>query len=324
VILMVAHAVISLVMSLVAPRFQEYGLEEGRAERRESRSMSTKDGPSRSHPTTRTWSSHKNETTANTSNRIFVYLAYDKTGSSSMLSMLAKRQQAYGWPSYGRRYNHPCIHHHKRLDNPESDGNGCFSVPSGDVVVQYCSGRQCPRTDFCNVVGRPCRIFTLLRHPLARLQSAYSYFCLSCEEHGRQCRGYQDPVHLVCPNMTLVEYARYFGSFYLGPLTSMRYHASCSAWREADQFLAETFVLLTELDLTRNRPYEGLGLWLDDEWVRAQIRHVNNIHPHHNAQQVPPELHHILRADIWLYERALKRRLGILYDETAHPAGCTL
>lgn len=43
----------------------------------------------------------------------------------------------------------------------------------------------------CSTTPRPCAMFTLLRNPLARLLSGYSYFCKACQEHGRQCPGYR-------------------------------------------------------------------------------------------------------------------------------------
>ena len=90
-----------------------------------------------------------------------------------------------GWA----RARAPTTSHHPSLSSHRTARRHCCTtVPGRDVVMGYCSHASCVRPRFCERNWfRPCRQFTLLRHPISRLLSAYSYFCRSCEEGGRQC-----------------------------------------------------------------------------------------------------------------------------------------
>ena len=66
------------------------------------------------------------------------------------------------------------------------------------------TNRQRPSVHFCERAppSRPCRYFTMLRHPIDRLLSVHAFHCVSCGGAGRQCGEDADP-RLACPNMSL-------------------------------------------------------------------------------------------------------------------------
>mmetsp|Transcript_43149 Transcript_43149/g.142820 ORF Transcript_43149/g.142820 Transcript_43149/m.142820 type:complete len:392 (+) Transcript_43149:127-1302(+) len=131
---------------------------------------------------------------------IFAYAAFDKVGATTFRTILSARER---------------LHNRSYLCDPwfARHRGGCRDVP-GEAVVNVGADRG---FDFCERQGRPCRYFTLLRHPLERIRSAHAYFCVACSEHHRQCGGHD--VHqwggrLSCPNMSLAAYARTVGSVY--------------------------------------------------------------------------------------------------------------
>lgn len=102
-------------------------------------------------------------------------------------------------------------------------GSDCSRVPDGDIA--QINGK------YCDAVSetRDCRPFTLLRHPMDRLVSAYNYFCLSCAQGGKACNRETifpenqsgNPYPYTCPDMTIVDYAKHLGSYYVS------YFADC-------------------------------------------------------------------------------------------------
>lgn len=142
---------------------------------------------------------------------IFGYLAFGKVGSTSFRHALAQRELLHNRTSHGVFYsNLICDTWHDRLAT-----HGCADIEDYAAVnVAAYNGFH-----FCEKQSpRPCRYFTLLRNPVNRLKSAFSYFCTSCEENGRQCDGGFDVRQyagmLTCPNMTFLDYAGAFQSVY--------------------------------------------------------------------------------------------------------------
>lgn len=131
---------------------------------------------------------------------LYVFLAFDKVGSTSMRDWM-KALSADG-------ETNPC--------NTWTDGiEKCRNLPGGSFVNEGAMYGF----DFCEklVLDRPCQYFTILRDPIQRILSSYKYFCVECQENGRQCIGGSEALYrkvLRCPNMTIVEYARALGSPY--------------------------------------------------------------------------------------------------------------
>jgi len=153
---------------------------------------------------------------------IFAFVAFDKVGSTSLRQILRTREKLH---------NHSgVLDDHAAWDTDREDG---IAHPICDPIVDQFKG-GCQDVDnyasvnigahdvrgfhFCERQRRPCRYFTLLRHPIERLRSAHSYFCEGCKEGGRQCVGGRDVQQwggaLTCPNMSLAAYARAIGPVY--------------------------------------------------------------------------------------------------------------
>jgi hypothetical protein len=118
------------------------------------------------------------------------FVDFDKTGSSTLRSVLAARGIAHGWrkPEGDTGVCHALHHgvgHPSRYAEGLAPGGPprCYGAHEGSVVqTEY---------GFCGLLTkytqRQCRYFTLLREPRSRLVSAWNYFCLQCHEGGRQC-----------------------------------------------------------------------------------------------------------------------------------------
>ena len=134
---------------------------------------------------------------------IFLFLGLDKTGSTTIQTLLMRFLPE---GSYVSAKTDCQVHENTRIFYT-------FSM-RGDFDM---SVKLSPRT---------VRFFTVLRDPYERLESAYNYFCASCEEGGRQCRSEKTFVdgkrikprrehELTCPNMTMLEYADAFQDIYV-------------------------------------------------------------------------------------------------------------
>ena len=150
------------------------------------------------------------------------------------------------------------------------------------------------------VIDRPCHYFTILREPVARLVSAYNYFCLSCSEDGKFChalpRNTSAPhFNAVCPNMPFLEFASIFANMYTWHFSG-RWHPA--SWQrefyggymqgfardapltEADLAAAKTalnasdmLVLLTdELSDASPSAWDKLDAWLAGTRAAAALR----------------------------------------------------
>lgn len=259
-------------------------------------------------------------------NGVLFYVAFDKAGSTTLRRKFAQREMHYNWPRYGPNME-PCHISHKG----KSDASGnCSSVPDGDIIVGY--GMRGPPT-FCESSHRHCRYFTLLRHPVSRIRSAYNYFCVRCSEGGRQCSGSEDPTRLTCPNMTIIDYARYFGSIYTRAFAPKGYallrdtdslpeklHAftrglsqSLSAVQAADAYLHSILVLLVEEDLMSMGSLERLGGWIPDPWFApgkgSKLPTENQGGSKQHARSVPTGVLDALAEDIELWTRCYNRSL---------------
>lgn len=65
------------------------------------------------------------------------------------------------------------------------------------------------------------KYFTLLRHPMARMQSAYDYFCRDCAENGRFCKNkrFRARNGNLCPSMEVHDFAFLVGNAYVHELS---------------------------------------------------------------------------------------------------------
>ena len=114
---------------------------------------------------------------------LYVYVAFDKTGSTTVTGVLRQLGSAFVAP--------------RAPDKTK-----------GWVAYSYA---MYANFDAKFVERRPRRYFTLIRKPIDRLESAYNYFCLACAEQHRQCRSKEAPE--ICPDLALHDYARAFGIY---------------------------------------------------------------------------------------------------------------
>ena len=150
----------------------------------------------------------RSQSVLNFGDGVLVYLQFAKVGSGS-LRMLMNR-----WAGRYRMYPSLSVNSHLRNGSIEAPGRWPSHYP---YVVQSKYG-------FCNVFWqkRPCTYFTLLRHPVARLKSAFDYFCRSCAENGRYCNNAANLVSRSgerCPNMSLLNFAHLEGNMYTHELS---------------------------------------------------------------------------------------------------------
>ena len=147
---------------------------------------------------------------------VFVFISFEKVASNTLFHAFEERSRLRGLPSLS--YN--CSSWKRIL----FDSRLCYSHYVGR---SYCAGVQPGavvldnRYGWCESVGagRTCRYFTVLREPLERMVSSYNYFCVGCADNNAHCsrrfnhdssRGLDQGRKraIVCPNMTLLEYAR--------------------------------------------------------------------------------------------------------------------
>jgi hypothetical protein len=273
-------------------------------------------------------------TPGGTTGPIYSYIAFDKVGSTLMRKILMKRQANISPACFNYLEQRP-----KRSERPppicdmhEISAESCYAKSCDFTVTQIDGMKHETLNQFCGgahtktLVPRPCYYFTLLRDPVARLHSAHAYFCLACKENGRQCAGNKGERwgygSLPCPNMTVVEYARYFGNVYTRSFSAKStlqatggIQAPSVDAEKADHFLQQIFVML-EPDLANPSPFRPLADWMDDPMSSHlsqldapqvnQFASASGKKAHHHAED--PEVSQALAEDIWLYERVLARR----------------
>lgn len=238
---------------------------------------------------------------------VYSYVAFDKVGSTMMRYVLSEREA---------RLTRRRLKGYSIICNPLFYSHQCRAVHDTAVVNLWGMNGF----NYCETVvpHRPCKYFTLLRHPIARLASAYSYFCQGCAEHGRQCSGQRkagsaprrassvdigagnSSLKLTCPHMTIEQYAEYFGNVYTRAFAPhWHWHqAPADATKAAEMFLRSIFVM-TEQDLAQDLPFARLGTWLNDSAL-AQHKSVISHHRSHSST-TPAALETILADDIRLY-----------------------
>jgi hypothetical protein len=157
---------------------------------------------------------------------VLVFLQLGKVGSSTMRTHLRSvLKGARNLPNAGHAHDLRISRGPSRLGR----------VPVARGFFGLCS------TVWETSPNLPCAYFTLLRHPVARIISAYAYFCRACSERGRRCK--QDSfkhspfLPRVCPDLTITEFARLHGQYYVELLSGLSACASCdlSALREQPQ-----------------------------------------------------------------------------------------
>lgn len=155
------------------------------------------------------------------------WVMFGKVGSSTMRNILQRRARAMKLVAHvadkdpSKRMNGLirssglCFWGHEyqpEFINPKT--LPCASQPDGAVILSLYHG-------YCDMLGgaRPCREMTLLRDPIDRLISEYSYFCQSCSEHRLRCKlhpgekedwekhHHGQPMPALCPNVSLIEWA---------------------------------------------------------------------------------------------------------------------
>lgn len=145
---------------------------------------------------------------------LLVYIRNGKTGSTTVLGHL-RAVLRHSVPMY--HYVHsPSMPHGKLAEHKLVSGG--FGVCH---ALWHAEGR----------VDLPCAHFMVLREPLARIVSSYSYFCVACAEGGRKCRqdAYADSPFLprACPNLTLAEYTQLEGAMYAEDISGLHACAPC-------------------------------------------------------------------------------------------------
>jgi hypothetical protein len=100
-----------------------------------------------------------------------IFLAFSKTGSSTLRQAFADRARAQGWQAYARGGWSVC---HLNATTP----GHCDGVPNAYVVQA-----SAPGLDACGEFApRPCRMILLLREPVARAVSSYYYYNVACSD----------------------------------------------------------------------------------------------------------------------------------------------
>lgn len=161
----------------------------------------------------------------NSSEGLLAWVAFGKTGSSSLRDVLERRIEARDWTRYTPPGENSICHAYKLMSASRS--LPCADVPEG-YVLQTLHG-------FCELLAavrpeRRCRYMTLLRDPIERVISEWNYFCVGCAEGGRMCANStlqrmvdstMGPAfrsaglpNNTCPSMSLTDYATLSGNRY--------------------------------------------------------------------------------------------------------------
>ena len=126
----------------------------------------------------------------------------------------------------------------------------------------------------CESFGRRCVFYTILRDPIDRIFSAYSYFCQSCAEHNRQCNDF-----FGCPDIDVLSYASKFGNIY-------------TKFFSDESFVSNTKFIILE-DSSTHHILNEVGL------TNSLVS--SNVHPHTNEfcdDDCVHDLRNLLRSDI--------------------------
>lgn len=154
--------------------------------------------------------------------QMFAWVMLGRVGSTTMRAVLEHRSQLHGWTvtkedtdeirgEDGISYDPYLCHCSSNM--LEQNPLKCLSQPTGAVVTTIYYG-------YCDRIFRPCKYFTLMRDPVARMISDYKHFCRNCAENGLQCRMLKsekefwakghpgEPLPQTCPKISITEYAR--------------------------------------------------------------------------------------------------------------------
>ena len=236
---------------------------------------------------------------------LYVFVHIDKTGSSSMRNTLRSLQNHTA-------ANNPRTPHwlcDVRLALQSTGAavgiNSCG--PAAEVVIGAAYG-SCERLR----VARPCRYFVVLREPVARVVSAYNYFCLRCSESAKFCAKNSGTN---CPresfwNWTRYapnEYTRHFSStsigFYMKKLNGFQGLPPISAedYERAHSALTSPNMLTLRTDTLDVRGWVMLAELWSDRPMGVALRHRlgnGTALPHNNVggkSTFSPTAHQVLQ-----------------------------
>jgi len=185
---------------------------------------------------------------------LYVAVLIDKSGSNTLMEAFTFRARDRGWPKISACCQ-GTVKELTELCKIPLIGPDCRFSPDHAVVLDQ-------RFGFCEEVvhgSRPCRYILLLRDPIDRLISSYNFFCVACQEDGRECRqaGLDNPTcnqagldhpkcrpsDLDCPRVSLIEYALAKGSYYANTV----FPRSSPNWRQARESVDGAFRAITKL-----------------------------------------------------------------------------
>jgi len=148
----------------------------------------------------------KKHTSSATLKSVYIYVQIDKAGSSSMRVVMDKRAILQGRSSYAlpRNPGHPTPSFCKLVNSSTSLIAPCLYE---NALAQGKLGLCCL---FAGL--RHCRYIVILREPLSRIRSAWSYFCQDCKDRHKYCGLYFNPYS--CPHLGLLQFASKYDNLY--------------------------------------------------------------------------------------------------------------
>ena len=168
---------------------------------------------------------------------LVAWISFAKVGSTTLRYHLRERALSRGWPSWPKPQ---CICEENFRHNVLPNRLRCQALPDGYVLAT-------PAYGYCEKLRRrPCHYVTLLREPIARMHSAFNYYCRSCAEGA--CERERTALSLAagnrsaarndaaansssrrCPHLSLVEYAAREGNRYTAVLGASAFAARAAA-----------------------------------------------------------------------------------------------